>query len=77
MTPDKPVILRFISSIIATATFFTTGVIVAQMLHRDLPPTNNTDWTLGKHGKTLLALQAIPLAISTLLYLFVCSSRFF
>lgn len=31
----------------------------------------DVDWTLGRRGKTLLAFQAVPLAISTLLYLLV------
>lgn len=57
-------------SIVATATFFATGVMTAQILHRGLPSVHNTDWTLGTHWKTLLAYQAIPLTISTLMYLF-------
>jgi len=62
-------------SVVATATFFTTGVIATRLSHHDLLPTINTDWTLGRHGKTLLALQAIPLAISTLLYFFPTFSQ--
>lgn len=45
--------------------------MTAQILHRGLPSVHNTDWTLGTHWKTLLAYQAIPLTISTLMYLFV------
>ena len=74
---DNRVIHNLDSSIVATATFFTTGVITAQILHRRLPPIDNTDWTLGKHGKTVLAFQAIPLTILALLYLFVCSFKSF
>jgi uncharacterized membrane protein YedE/YeeE len=56
-------------SLAATATFFTTGAITARFLYADLPAIESFDWTLGDHGKTLLVIQAIPLAISTLLYL--------
>lgn len=65
--------ILILSSVIATATFFTTGVMTAQVLHRGLPPVDHADWTLGMHGKTLLAFQAIPLTFSTLLFLFVCA----
>ncbi|RDB21290.1 hypothetical protein Hypma_011705 [Hypsizygus marmoreus] len=61
-------ISRFsLRSIVATSTFFVTGVITANVLHRDLPPIGDMDWTLGPSGKYLLALQAIPLAISLVL----------
>jgi len=35
-----------------------------------LLPVRSTDWTLGTHGKTLLALQVLPFVVSMLLYLF-------
>jgi hypothetical protein len=73
---EKPSIHNFNSSIVATVTFFTTAVITAQMLHCGLPPVNNTDWTLGTHGKTLLEFQTVPLTILTLLYFFVCSFKY-
>lgn len=68
-------IKRLRRSITATATFLTTGVFTAQILHGELPAVDDTDWTLGRHGKTLLAFQAVPLAISMLLYFLVCDLR--
>lgn len=65
-------IKRIRRSITATATFFTTGVITAHMLHGELPAMGQLDWTIGKHGKTLLVFQAVPLAILSLLYFLVC-----
>lgn len=59
------------SSIIATATFFLTGVITARLLHNNLPKTTSIDWTLGSSGKALLAFQGIPLILSTALYFMV------
>ncbi|CAA7271535.1 unnamed protein product [Cyclocybe aegerita] len=55
-------------SIAATATFFTTGVISSQIFHRDLPATSSMDWSLGPNGANLIALQAIPLSLSLILY---------
>ncbi|KAF9469165.1 hypothetical protein BDZ94DRAFT_1207145 [Collybia nuda] len=56
-------------SFVATATFFTTGVITARISHStDLPTIGSLDWTLGEHGKSFLAFQIFPFAISTLLY---------
>jgi len=62
---------RFSSrSIVATATFFATSVVTARFVYKgSLPPVRTTDWTLGMHGNTFLALQGVSIAISTLLYL--------
>jgi len=59
-------------SVVATVTFFITGVLTAQVFHADLPPTRSMDWTLGPNGQVLLAMQAV---ISALLYSWVTSSR--
>ena len=60
------------SSIVATATFFSTGVIATRVFNNNMPPTVGPfNWTLGTTTKALLILQIIPLAISTVLYLFV------
>ncbi|KAF7968090.1 hypothetical protein HWV62_32041 [Athelia sp. TMB] len=56
-------------SLVATATFFSTAVLTARFAYTDAaPPIAAADWTLGAHGATLLALQAIPLALSACLY---------
>lgn len=55
----------------ATAIFFITAVVTARVLHGDLPAINTMDWTLGPNGNNLLLLQAVPLALSTFLYLSV------
>ncbi|KAF8911990.1 hypothetical protein CPB84DRAFT_1760958 [Gymnopilus junonius] len=57
-----------VRSIVATATFFTAGVVTVQFLHNDLPAVGQVDWSLGAESFKLLALQAIPMSISTLLY---------
>ncbi|KAF7338197.1 Sulf-transp domain-containing protein [Mycena venus] len=58
-------------SIVATATFFSTGVITARLLHgNSLPGTHFFDWSLGTTGKALLAFQAVPFIVSTFLYIF-------
>ncbi|KDQ61028.1 hypothetical protein JAAARDRAFT_45703 [Jaapia argillacea MUCL 33604] len=58
-------------SLAATATFFSTAVITTYLVHPgELPPVAPMDWTLGPIGKVLLALQLIPLAIETGLYVF-------
>ncbi|KAF8969819.1 hypothetical protein BDZ97DRAFT_1914947 [Flammula alnicola] len=62
-------ISRFsIRSIVATATFFTSGVLTTQILHRNLPPVASVDWSLSADAVKLLMLQAIPLSLSALLY---------
>jgi len=58
-----------VRSIVATATFFTAGVVTAQFLHTDLPAVGRVDWSLGAESYKLLALQAIPMSFSILLYL--------
>ncbi|KAJ6623529.1 hypothetical protein B0H10DRAFT_1786205 [Mycena sp. CBHHK59/15] len=69
-------ISRFsLRSITATAAFFSAGIITARLLHGDFLPAPSPDWALGATGKALLAFQAIPFIISTLLYIFV-RSRF-
>ncbi|KAJ7905634.1 hypothetical protein B0H14DRAFT_2660971 [Mycena olivaceomarginata] len=57
-------------SITATATFFSTGVITARLLHGNSLPIHFFDWSLGTTGKALLAFQAVPFIVSTLLYIF-------
>jgi len=57
-------------SITATATFFSTGVITARLLHGNSLPIHFFDWSLGTTGKALLAFQAIPFIVSTFLYFF-------
>jgi hypothetical protein len=65
-------------STVATATFFVTGVITAGALYRgSLPSVGPIDWTLGQYGKTLLALQVIPLTISGLLFILVSPLFFY
>ncbi|KAF7973413.1 hypothetical protein HWV62_15215 [Athelia sp. TMB] len=60
---------RLGESLVATATFFSTAVLTARFAYTDpAPPIAAADWTLGAHGATLLALQAIPLALSACLY---------
>ena len=56
------------SSLAATASFFTTGVITAHLLHGDLPAVGTFDWTLGPTGAKYLGYQLLPLAASFLLY---------
>ncbi|TFK42402.1 hypothetical protein BDQ12DRAFT_757138 [Crucibulum laeve] len=64
-------IARFsLRSIVATATFFTTGVITARLLHADLPAVGPADLTLGENGTKFLALQALPFAVAVGLYNF-------
>lgn len=59
-------------SIVATATFFFTAVATTRLAYgNSLPPVGLADWTLGPHGTTFLTLQALPFAISTLVYLVV------
>ncbi|KAJ7271899.1 hypothetical protein B0H12DRAFT_1091909 [Mycena haematopus] len=57
-------------SIAATATFFSTGVITARFVHGNSLPIQFFDWSLGTTGNALLAFQAVPLLVSTLLYIF-------
>ncbi|KAJ7774966.1 hypothetical protein B0H16DRAFT_1672569 [Mycena metata] len=57
-------------SITATATFFSTGVITARLLHGNSVPIRIVDWSLGTTGKALLAFQAVPFFVSTFLYIF-------
>ncbi|KAF9564385.1 DUF395-domain-containing protein [Agrocybe pediades] len=69
-------ISRFsIRSIVATATFFLTGVITTQLLHQDVPAVGRVDWSVGQPDINLLALQGIPLALSVLLYAFNPTSK--
>ncbi|KAK7020514.1 Sulf-transp domain-containing protein [Favolaschia claudopus] len=61
-------------SIAATATFFLTGTITAQILHggslhAQSLPTPTLDWSLGSTGKVLLAFQAVPFLVSVFLYI--------
>ncbi|KAF9014011.1 hypothetical protein BDQ17DRAFT_1341905 [Cyathus striatus] len=64
-------IARFsVRSIAATATFFTTGVITARLVHVGLPATTLSDWTLGANGINILALQALPFLVAVGLYNF-------
>ncbi|KAG6832326.1 hypothetical protein H0H87_001967 [Tephrocybe sp. NHM501043] len=60
------------ASLIATVTFFVTGVITAQFMPGDLPLTSKMDWSLGKNGQSLLATH---LAASALLCFFATRSR--
>nr|GAT53269.1 predicted protein [Mycena chlorophos] len=59
-------------SIVATATFFFTGVLTSHLLHandlRGRAP-EALSWTLDRTGSKLLALQAIPLLIASVLYI--------
>ncbi|EFI28343.1 hypothetical protein CC1G_13873 [Coprinopsis cinerea okayama7 len=57
-----------VRSLVATLSFFTTGVITAQLFHRDLPAVGSFDWSLGPNGTKYLLAQALPLAASLLLY---------
>lgn len=66
--PANQILVR---SIVATATFFATGVITAHIAHTDLAPTAPLDWSLGGSTFELIYAQSIPLAVSILLYLFV------
>lgn len=59
------------SSIAAVCTFFGAAAVTASLVHRDLPPSTVPDLSLGETGKTLLLAQAVPLAMSALLYAFV------
>ncbi|KAJ7709783.1 hypothetical protein B0H17DRAFT_1029238 [Mycena rosella] len=65
-------ISRFsLRSITATATFFSTGVITARLLHgNSLQPVRFLDLSLDRTAKALLAFQAVPFLISALLYIF-------
>ncbi|KAJ7500622.1 hypothetical protein B0H11DRAFT_1800540 [Mycena galericulata] len=58
-----------IRSVIATATFFSTGVIAARLLHGNSIPTQFFDWSLGTTGKALLSFQAAPLIVLAFLYI--------
>jgi hypothetical protein len=62
------------SSIAATVSFFVTGVLTTQLVHRDLPAIGPADWSLSATGAKLLALQAIPLSLSVILYALVCEN---
>ncbi|KAJ7125482.1 hypothetical protein C8R43DRAFT_1075748 [Mycena crocata] len=57
-------------SITATATFFSTGVITARLLHRNSLPIRSLDWSLDTTGKALLVFQLVPFFVSTFLYIF-------
>ncbi|KAJ6547688.1 hypothetical protein B0H19DRAFT_1266591 [Mycena capillaripes] len=57
-------------SFTATATFFSTGVITARLLHGNSLPIRTFDWSLGTAGTALLAFQAVPFFVSTFLYIF-------
>ncbi|KAG6874240.1 hypothetical protein C0995_003786 [Termitomyces sp. Mi166 len=59
-------------SLVATLTFFVTGVITVQLLPSELPSAGITDWSLGPHGKALLATQVV---ISALLSSLLTTSR--
>ncbi|KAF8077849.1 hypothetical protein FPV67DRAFT_1463219 [Lyophyllum atratum] len=61
-----------VRSIVATVTFFITGVLTVQLFPGDLPPTRSMDWTLGPNGQVLLAMQAV---VSVLLYSWVTNIR--
>ncbi|KAJ2935627.1 hypothetical protein H1R20_g1467, partial [Candolleomyces eurysporus] len=56
-------------SLVATASFFTTGVITAHLFHGDSPAIGSFDWTLGPSGAEYLAYQLLPLAASFVLYI--------
>ncbi|KAF5380863.1 hypothetical protein D9615_004045 [Tricholomella constricta] len=59
-------------SIVATVTFFITGVLTVQFLPTQLPRTGSMDWSLGANPKVLLSTQAV---ISALLYYWVSKRR--
>ncbi|KAG6868713.1 hypothetical protein C0993_011651 [Termitomyces sp. T159_Od127] len=52
------------SSLVATLTFFVTGVITVQLLPSKLPHADIMDWSLGPNGRALLGTQ---IAVSALL----------
>jgi hypothetical protein len=68
--------LRFVRSIVATTTFFATGVITAHIFHNNLETTVPLDWSFGATACNLLAAQIVPFAVSILLY-FVVSDELF
>lgn len=67
-------IARFsLRSIVATATFFATGVATAHIAHGNMRPTAPLDWSLRSTARKLLVSQLVPFAVSVLLYLFAPS----
>ncbi|KAF9454669.1 DUF395-domain-containing protein [Macrolepiota fuliginosa MF-IS2] len=69
-------VARFsVRSIVATATFFATGVITAHITYGHLGATAPLDWSLGSTARELLFAQIVPFAVSALLYLFASSSK--
>jgi uncharacterized protein len=69
---NPPLNIAFRRSIAATATFFVAGIATTRVLYGNtLPTIGPTDWSAGPYIRAFLALQAVPLAISTLLWLFV------
>jgi hypothetical protein len=63
--------LHFARSIVATATFFATGVLTTHIFHDNFGPIAPLDWSFGVTARYLLSVQMVPLAASTLLYLVV------
>ncbi|GLB34853.1 putative sulphur transport [Lyophyllum shimeji] len=61
-----------VRSIVATVTFFITGVLTVRALPSDLPPTRSMDWTFGANGQALLAMQAV---VAVLLYSWVARNQ--
>ncbi|KNZ78405.1 UPF0394 membrane protein [Termitomyces sp. J132] len=59
-------------SLVATLTFFATGVITSQLLPSELPSADIMDWSLGPNGRVLLATQVV---VSALLGSLVTTSR--
>ncbi|KAL1718237.1 hypothetical protein EV715DRAFT_201456, partial [Schizophyllum commune] len=60
-----------IRSLAATCTFFLTGVLTTRVLHGAAGGVLSvgTDWSLGPHGYSLLAVQLVPLAFIVASYL--------
>ncbi|KAG5354019.1 hypothetical protein C0989_009715 [Termitomyces sp. Mn162] len=56
-------LIQNISSLVATLTFFATGVITSQLLPSELPSADIMDWSLGPNGRVLLATQVVVSAL--------------
>ncbi|KAL9715327.1 hypothetical protein Ac2012v2_001990 [Leucoagaricus gongylophorus] len=57
-------------SILATAIFFTTGIVTAHTVYGNLDPVAPLDWSLGTNARKLLVAQIAPFSVSVLLYFF-------
>jgi len=56
-------------SIAATATFFSTAVVMTRLLpHLTITPVYAPDWNISSTDRTLLVAQAVPIAASIILY---------